>query len=126
MSDTEQQFVENSENGHEEDVDFNGDENTEENAENNTEESMPEAQDEEAQVAGEEETEEAIGEAIEQAEDSQNGVTDGGQINASKGDEDAGYVLILSVFFKENLSCIACYLFVCAVCARLHSERGMG
>lgn len=125
MSDTEQQFVENSENGHEEDVDFNGDENTEENAENNTEESMPEAQDEEAQVGGEE-TEEAIGEAIEQAEDSQNGVTDGGQINASKGDEDAGYVLILSVFFKENLSCIACYLFVCAVCARLHSERGMG
>lgn len=81
MSDTEQQFVETSENGHEEEeVDLNGAENTEEN--------MPVAQDEEAQVEGEE-VEEAE-EAQEAEEDSQNNVSDGGQINASKGDEDAG------------------------------------
>lgn len=88
MSDTEQQFVETSENGHEEEeVDLNGAENTEEN--------MPVAQDEEAQVEGEEveEVEEAE-EAQEAEEDSQNSVSDGGQINASKGDEDAGKMFV--------------------------------
>ncbi|XP_062380523.1 heterogeneous nuclear ribonucleoprotein A/Ba isoform X1 [Sardina pilchardus] len=81
MSDTEQQFMETSENGHEEEEDLNGADPTEEPEENV-------AQNEEAEVNADE-----VGEEAAEA-DSQNGVPDGGQINASKGEEDAGKMFV--------------------------------
>lgn len=65
MSDAEQQFMETSENGHEGDEGFNGAEGFDEAA--------------------------PAGEDKEEAGD-QNGAGEGGQIEASKGEEDAGYV----------------------------------
>ena len=81
MSDTEQQFMETSENGHEGEDDFNGAKTADETEETET------------LNKGEEETEACIeDEAAVEGEDSQNGATEGegGQINASKGEEDAG------------------------------------
>lgn len=65
MSDAEQQYMETSENGHEVDDDFNG--------------------------AGQLDDGGAELDCGEEAgDDSQNGGTDGGQIDASKGEDDAG------------------------------------
>ncbi|XP_048850775.1 heterogeneous nuclear ribonucleoprotein A/B-like [Brienomyrus brachyistius] len=75
MSDTEQQFMETSENGNEGD-DLNGAEAAE----------QPDYQ-EEAAVEDEEEEEEEEG-------DSQHDAEDGGRINASKGEEDAGKMFV--------------------------------
>lgn len=72
MSDSEQQFMETSENGHEGEEDLNGAEAAEQT---------------EAAVEAEN-----VAEGDEAADDSQNGAVEGGQINASKGEEDAGYV----------------------------------
>ncbi|XP_056136641.1 heterogeneous nuclear ribonucleoprotein A/B-like isoform X2 [Lampris incognitus] len=82
MSDTEQQFMETSENGHEGDEDFNGAGHVEEandgEAVNECEENAgPEACADEAEGG-----------------DSQNGAAEGGQINASKGEEDAGKMFV--------------------------------
>jgi len=102
MSDTEQQLMETSENGHEVEEDLNGAEPTEE-----TEETAETGETEETAETGEtEETEEnvtlneeaevdteEVGEKATE-EDSQNGAPDGGQINASKGEEDAGKMFV--------------------------------
>ncbi|XP_023681017.1 heterogeneous nuclear ribonucleoprotein A/B-like isoform X3 [Paramormyrops kingsleyae] len=74
MSDTEQQFMETSENGNEGD-DLNGAEAAE----------QPDYQEEAAVEEEEEEEEEG---------DSQHGAEDGGRINASKGEEDAGKMFV--------------------------------
>ncbi|XP_036403855.1 heterogeneous nuclear ribonucleoprotein A/B-like isoform X2 [Megalops cyprinoides] len=80
MSDTEQQFMETSENGHEGEEDLNGAEPTEQT------EAVAEAEAEgETEAEGEEATTEG---------DSQNGASEGGQINASKGEEDAGKMFV--------------------------------
>uniref|UniRef100_A0A673XSJ7 Heterogeneous nuclear ribonucleoprotein A/Ba n=1 Tax=Salmo trutta TaxID=8032 RepID=A0A673XSJ7_SALTR len=88
MSDTEQQFMETSENGHEGEEDFNGAEPADET---------------EALNEGEAETEACVedktaleGEGKGEGEDSQNGASEGegGQINASKGEEDAGKMFV--------------------------------
>ncbi|XP_029515406.2 heterogeneous nuclear ribonucleoprotein A/B-like isoform X1 [Oncorhynchus nerka] len=88
MSDTEQQFMETSENGHEGEEDFNGAEPADET---------------EAPNEGEAETEACVedktaleGEGKGEGEDSQNGASEGegGQINASKGEEDAGKMFV--------------------------------
>ncbi|CAB1413632.1 unnamed protein product [Pleuronectes platessa] len=86
MSETEQQYMETSENGHEVDDDFNGaglgEEGIEDSAVNECEEAAgPDAQadaDAEADLDG----------------DSQNGGNEGGQIDASKGEEDAGKMFV--------------------------------
>lgn len=103
MSDTEQQLMETSENGHEgeEAEDFNGagptEEETEEAVNEGEEEALPEAcadegveddrveEEAEAEAEAEAETTETL-----EGEESQNGASEGGQINASKGEEDAG------------------------------------
>lgn len=75
MSEVENQYMEMSENGHEGEEDLNGAEQYEEGNED--------------EQAG------AEGDAADETgndEDPQNGATDGGQIDASKGEEDAGYV----------------------------------
>ncbi|XP_031443131.1 heterogeneous nuclear ribonucleoprotein A/Ba isoform X2 [Clupea harengus] len=99
MSDTEQQIMETSENGHEGEEDLNGAEPTEETdaAEptEETEEAEPTEETEENVTLNEEaevDTEEVGEKATE--EDSQNGAPDGGQINASKGEEDAGKMFV--------------------------------
>uniref|UniRef100_A0A8C9RV58 Heterogeneous nuclear ribonucleoprotein A/B n=1 Tax=Scleropages formosus TaxID=113540 RepID=A0A8C9RV58_SCLFO len=79
MSDAEQQFMETSENGHEGEEDLNGAEGAEQ-----VEEDAVEAE-HDAAAAEEEEEEE---------EDSQNGGGDGGQINASRAEEDAGKMFV--------------------------------
>ncbi|XP_063733298.1 heterogeneous nuclear ribonucleoprotein A/Ba isoform X2 [Eleginops maclovinus] len=79
MSEIEQQYMETSENGHEVDDDFNGAENTEEG----NDESAVNDCGEEAEGAGPD----ADG-------NSQNGGTEGGQIDASKGEEDAGKMFV--------------------------------
>ncbi|KAG7465152.1 hypothetical protein MATL_G00173200 [Megalops atlanticus] len=82
MSDTEQQFMETSENGHEGEEDLNG--------------AVPTEQTEavaEAEAEAEEETV-AEGEEATTEGDSQNGASEGGQINASKGEEDAGKMFV--------------------------------
>ncbi|KAJ4945545.1 hypothetical protein JOQ06_023228 [Pogonophryne albipinna] len=79
MSEIEQQYMETSENGHEVEDDFNGAENTEEG----NEESAVNDCGEEAEGAGPD----ADG-------NSQNGGTEGGQIDASKGEEDAGKMFV--------------------------------
>ncbi|CAB1319405.1 unnamed protein product [Coregonus sp. 'balchen'] len=84
MSDTEQQFMETSENGHEGEEDFNGAEPADETK---------------ALNEGEAETEACTaleGEGKGEGEDSQNGASEGegGQINASKGEEDAGTMFV--------------------------------
>ncbi|XP_069027936.1 heterogeneous nuclear ribonucleoprotein A/Ba isoform X1 [Embiotoca jacksoni] len=76
MSETEQQYMETSENGHEVDDDFNGAGNTEEGNDGS-------AGDECGEGAGPD----ADG-------NSQNGGTEGGQIDASKGEEDAGKMFV--------------------------------
>lgn len=84
MSDTEQQFMETSENGHEGEEDFNGAEPADETEAPNEGEAETEA--------CVEETTALEGEGKGEGEDSQNGASEGegGQINASKGEEDAG------------------------------------
>ncbi|XP_029917619.1 heterogeneous nuclear ribonucleoprotein A/Ba isoform X2 [Myripristis murdjan] len=82
MSDTEQQFMETSENGHEGDEDFNG-------AGHGDEGNECEAVNECGEDAGPEACAEEAAE-----EDSQNGASEGGQINASKGEEDAGKMFV--------------------------------
>ncbi|KAG5853420.1 hypothetical protein ANANG_G00073150 [Anguilla anguilla] len=133
MSDTEQQFMETSENGHEEEEDLNGAETTEQTeavAEEEEEEEAEDAEEAEAEAdadadveaeaeadvepeaeieaeAGTEEAEpegegEGEGETEAEAEaedataegDSQNGAAEGGQINASKSEEDAGKMFV--------------------------------
>ncbi|XP_048883648.1 heterogeneous nuclear ribonucleoprotein A/Ba isoform X1 [Brienomyrus brachyistius] len=74
MSDSEQQFMETSENGHEGEEDLNGAEAAEQ-----------------AEAALEAEN---VAEGDEAADDSQNGAVEGGQINASKGEEDAGKMFV--------------------------------
>lgn len=74
MSETEQQYMETSENGHEVDDDFNGAGLTEEGNDGSAENDCGEGAGPDAE------------------EDSQNGGTEGGQIDASKGEEDAGWV----------------------------------
>ncbi|XP_076878061.1 heterogeneous nuclear ribonucleoprotein A/Ba [Brachyhypopomus gauderio] len=78
MSDAEQQFMETSENGHEGDEDFNGAETYEEN--------------EDAQA--EEEADAGVDKAAEDEDNAQNGASEGGQIEASKGEEDAGKMFV--------------------------------
>uniref|UniRef100_A0A4W4DZG2 RRM domain-containing protein n=1 Tax=Electrophorus electricus TaxID=8005 RepID=A0A4W4DZG2_ELEEL len=78
MSDAEQQFMETSENGHEGDEDFNGAETYEEN---------DEAQAEEEAEAGDDK-------AAEDEDSAQNGASEGLQIEASKGEEDAGKMFV--------------------------------
>jgi len=75
MSETEQQYMETSENGHEVDDDFNGADHTEET---NDESAVNECKKEEE------------GAGPDADGNSQNGGTEGGQIDASKGEEDAG------------------------------------
>lgn len=74
MSESEQQYMETSENGHEVDDDFNGAGLTEE------------GNDDDGAAAND------CGEDVgpEEDDNSQNGGTEGGQIDASKGEEDAG------------------------------------
>lgn len=74
MSEIEQQYMETSENGHEVDDDFNGADLAEEGNDGC-------AVDDSGEGAGPDED-----------ENSQNGGTEGGQIDASKGEEDAGWV----------------------------------
>lgn len=74
MSESEQQYMETSENGHEVDDDFNGAGHTEEGNDDD---------DAAADDCGE-------GAGPEGDDSSQNGGTEGGQIDASKGEEDAG------------------------------------
>lgn len=75
MSDAEQQYMETSENGHEDDL--NGAEQYEEGS-----------GDVQAAAQGDAGADDAAGDE----EDPQNGSSDGGQIDASRGEEDAGYV----------------------------------
>ncbi|XP_030642313.1 heterogeneous nuclear ribonucleoprotein A/Ba [Chanos chanos] len=80
MSDAEQQYMETSENGHEGgEEDLNG-------AEPCGETEYPEA------VSGEAEAEEETSEIA--AEEPENGASEGGQIDASKGEEDAGKMFV--------------------------------
>lgn len=72
MSETEQQYMETSENGHEVDDDFNGAGLIEEGNDGSA-----------AIDSGE-------GAGPDGDDNSQNGGTEGGQIDASKGEEDAG------------------------------------
>ncbi|XP_071375925.1 heterogeneous nuclear ribonucleoprotein A/Ba isoform X2 [Centroberyx affinis] len=90
MSDTEQQFMETSENGHEGDEDFNGAGHTEEGNEG---EGEAEAEVEAVNECGEDAGPEACAEEAAEG-DSQNGASEGGQINASKGEEDAGKMFV--------------------------------
>ncbi|XP_048126698.1 heterogeneous nuclear ribonucleoprotein A/B-like isoform X2 [Alosa alosa] len=98
MSETEQQFMETSENGNEVEEHFNSEEpveQLEEEEETAIEKVEDAAEDaaEEAEVALEAEPEgDAEGDA--DAEDSQNGTSEGGQIDASKGEEDAGKMFV--------------------------------
>ena len=90
MSETEQQYMETSENGHEVDDDFNGaglgEEGNDDSAVN--------------------ECEEAAGPDADADGDSQNGGNEGGQIDASKGEEDAGWVLNATTrTFDESGDC---------------------
>lgn len=78
MSEAEQQYMETSENGHEVDDDFNGAGLTEEGNDDST-----------ANDCGEGAGPDADADADTDA-NSQNGGTEGGQIDASKGEEDAG------------------------------------
>lgn len=77
MSESEQQYMETSENGHEVDDDFNGAGHTEEGNDD----------DAAADDCGE-------GAGPEGDDSSQNGGTEGGQIDASKGEEDAGKMFV--------------------------------
>lgn len=76
MSESEQQYMETSENGHEVDDDFNGAGLTEEGND-----------DDDGGAAAHDCGEDA---GPEDDDNSQNGGTEGGQIDASKGEEDAG------------------------------------
>ncbi|XP_040028495.2 heterogeneous nuclear ribonucleoprotein A/Ba isoform X3 [Gasterosteus aculeatus] len=78
MSEAEQQYMETSENGHEVDDDFDGAEITEEGND---------------ESAGNE-CEEGAGPDGDADGNSQNGGTEGGQIDASKGEEDAGKMFV--------------------------------
>lgn len=99
MSDTEQQFMETSENGHEGEEDFNGAGPVEEETEGEAVNACEEEEAEEAaaepeacnvtEEAAAEETAEGTTEGTTEG-DSQNGASEGGQINASKSEEDAG------------------------------------
>ncbi|XP_076129685.1 heterogeneous nuclear ribonucleoprotein A/B-like isoform X2 [Alosa pseudoharengus] len=99
MSETEQQFMETSENGNEVEEHFNSEEpveQLEEEEETAIEKVEDAAEDaaEEAEVALEAEPEgDAEGDA-DAEEDSQNGTSEGGQIDASKGEEDAGKMFV--------------------------------
>lgn len=101
MSDTEQQLMETSENGHEgeEPEDFNGAGPTEEEPEEAANEGEEEEEEEEEVVpeaCADEGVEDDGAEAVEalEGEESQNGASEGGQINASKGEEDAGKMFV--------------------------------
>lgn len=74
MSETEQQYMETSENGHEVDDDFNGADHAEEENDGSAADECAE----DAEDAGPD------------GDNSQNGGSEGGQIDASKGEEDAG------------------------------------
>lgn len=74
MSESEQQYMETSENGHEVDDDFNG-------------AGLTEGNDDDDGAAANDCGEDA---GPEDDDNSQNGGTEGGQIDASKGEEDAG------------------------------------
>uniref|UniRef100_A0A3P8TGF4 Heterogeneous nuclear ribonucleoprotein A/B n=1 Tax=Amphiprion percula TaxID=161767 RepID=A0A3P8TGF4_AMPPE len=76
MSEAEQQYMETSENGHEVDDDFNGAGHTEEGNDDSA-----------VNDCGE-------GAGPDADENSQNGGTEGGQIDASKGEEDAGKMFV--------------------------------
>ncbi|CAL8308285.1 unnamed protein product [Arctogadus glacialis] len=86
MSDTEQQFMETSENGHEgeQEEEYNG------GAAHTEEGNGGEAVEECEEGAGPE----ACGAEEATDGDSQNGASEGGQINASKGEEDAGKMFV--------------------------------
>jgi len=119
MSDTEQQFMETSENGHEVDEDFNGGVAEVEEEQHEDEEEQEQANDVIDGLDGEAEAEselvndgeeEATGPEAESAldgdgeeategggegDEAQNGgASEGGQINASKGEEDAGKMFV--------------------------------
>jgi len=119
MSDTEQQFMETSENGHEVDEDFNGGVAEVEEEQHEDEEDQEQANDVIDGLDGEAEAEselvndgeeEATGPEAESAldgdgeeategggegDEAQNGgASEGGQINASKGEEDAGKMFV--------------------------------
>ncbi|XP_068596912.1 heterogeneous nuclear ribonucleoprotein A/Ba [Brachionichthys hirsutus] len=85
MSEIEQQYTETSENGHEVDDDYNGAGHAEEGIDDIA-----------ANECGEEEEEEEEDEegGPGDDEDSQNDGTEGGQIDASKGEEDAGKMFV--------------------------------
>lgn len=85
MAETEQQFMETSENGNEVEEHFNCEEEPVEQAE---------AEEEEAVEAVEEAAEKVEDDADAPEEDSQNGTSEGGQIDASKGEEDAGKMFV--------------------------------
>ncbi|KAK9517980.1 hypothetical protein VZT92_023309 [Zoarces viviparus] len=87
MSETEQQYMETSENGHEVDDDFNGAEHTEEGNDEGTDGN-------EESIAVNEECEEGAGPDADGDGNSLNGGTEGGQIDASKGEEDAGKMFV--------------------------------
>lgn len=72
MSEAEQQYMETSENGHELEDDYNGAGHTEEGNDDSAENDCGE------------------GAGPDEDDSSQNGGTEGGQIDASKGEEDAG------------------------------------
>ncbi|XP_041949980.1 heterogeneous nuclear ribonucleoprotein A/B-like isoform X1 [Alosa sapidissima] len=100
MSETEQQFMETSENGNEVEEHFNSEEPVEQLEEEEEETAIEKVEDaaedaaEEAEVALEAEPEgDAEGDA-DAEEDSQNGTSEGGQIDASKGEEDAGKMFV--------------------------------
>lgn len=83
--DAEQQFMDTAKNGNEAEEELNG-------AEESTE--HPEAEEQEEQsctVEGEPVAEEP---AVVEEGVTQNGAAEGGQINASKGEDDAGYVSV--------------------------------
>ncbi|XP_074503641.1 heterogeneous nuclear ribonucleoprotein A/B-like isoform X2 [Sebastes fasciatus] len=103
MSETEQQYMETSENGHEVDDDFNGADHTEEaNEEEEEERAVNDCGEQQQQQQEEEEEEEEEegggggggGAGLDADGNSQNGGTEGGQIDASKGEEDAGKMFV--------------------------------
>jgi len=109
MAETEQQFMETSENGNEAEEHFNCEEEPAEQAEEEEQEQEQEAVEAveaeavEAEADADADAVEEVEEAVEKVEDddalaleedSQNGTSEGGQIDASKGEEDAGKMFV--------------------------------